>query len=463
MFSLRSGFLILTVTVPIALAANDTLFKIPILEAGEIYMKQVVNSRLMDILPSYMNLYSPLFYIQAIVLGVLGYFLYGIIFRPIDRIRVLGDVGYRPDGKFTKKEIARSVKKRRVVGEIPPVYPNGWFGVIESWKLKREPVYVSVLGEQLVVFRDEKGEAHILDAYCPHMGANLGVGGRVVGDCIECPFHGWKFRGYDGKCTEVPYSEKVPDFAKIKAWTSAELNGWVHIWYHAEGVEPTWKIPELKEITSGTWQFKGRTEHYINAHIEEIPENGADVAHLKQVHEPLMAAGTDLTKMWSKYFSWGQHIWQASWHQLPSPDEHVGCMTVDHDLKCFGFSLPFVKAHVTALQIGPGIVYLTIEGTPFKGAWLHYLTPVEPMVQKLVHNVYMHWSIPNIIAKFFMYTEAIQIERDMMIWNNKKFQAKPVFTRTKEDSLISKHRRWYSQFYSEHSPRLNFQKDTLDW
>jgi cholesterol 7-dehydrogenase len=65
-----------------------------------------------------------------------------------------------------------------------------------------------VSGEQLVVFRDEKGEAHILDAYCPHMGANLGVGGRVVGDCIECPFHGWKFRGYDGKCTEVPYSEK---------------------------------------------------------------------------------------------------------------------------------------------------------------------------------------------------------------------------------------------------------------
>ncbi|XP_045204742.2 cholesterol 7-desaturase nvd-like [Mercenaria mercenaria] len=461
--SIRARFIVLTVTVSVAAAANDTLFKIPLFEVGEIYMKRVVNSGLMDEMPNYMNLYSPTFYIILTVLSVAGYILYGLIFRPIDRVRFLSDVGYRPDGRFSKKEIANSVMKRRVVGNIPPVYPNGWFGVMESWKLKNEPVYVSVLGEQLVVFRGDKGEVHVLDAYCPHMGANLGVGGRVVGDCIECPFHGWKFRGHDGKCVQVPYSEKVPDFAKVKSWTSVEINGWVHIWYHAEGIEPTWKLPELEEISNGRWQYKGRTEHYINAHIEEIPENGADVAHLKQVHEPFMAAGTDLTTMWSKYFSWGQHKWKASWHQMSSPDEHVGCMTVFHDLKFFGISLPLVKVKVNAMQIGPGVVYLTIDGSIFKGAWLHYLTPVEPLVQKLVHNLYMHWTVPNIVAKFFMLTEAIQIERDIMIWNNKKFEAKPVFTRTMEDSLIARHRRWYQQFYSEHSPRLKFQKDTLDW
>ena len=64
-----------------------------------------------------------------------------------------------------------------------------------------------------------------------------------------------------------------------------------------------------------------------------------------------MAAGTDLVSMWNKYWSWSHHKWQATWHQLPSPDEHIGCMTVDHDLKMFGFSLPFVKAHVKAMQV----------------------------------------------------------------------------------------------------------------
>lgn len=64
------------------------------------------------------------------------------------------------------------------------------------------------LGEQVAVFRAENGKAHVLDAYCPHLGANLAVGGRVLGDCLECPFHGWQFQGSDGKCVKVPYAEK---------------------------------------------------------------------------------------------------------------------------------------------------------------------------------------------------------------------------------------------------------------
>lgn len=57
------------------------------------------------------------------------------------------------------------------------------------------------------MFRGQEGQAHVLNAYCPHLGANLAVGGRVVGNCIECPFHGWRFEGSDGKCVKIPYAE----------------------------------------------------------------------------------------------------------------------------------------------------------------------------------------------------------------------------------------------------------------
>ena len=69
-------------------------------------------------------------------------------------------------------------------------------------------MYFFVLGQNLAVFRDDKGEAYVLDAYCPHMGANIAVGGHVIGDCLECPFHGWQFRGSDGKVTKIPYADK---------------------------------------------------------------------------------------------------------------------------------------------------------------------------------------------------------------------------------------------------------------
>jgi len=67
---------------------------------------------------------------------------------------------------------------------------------------------VVLSGKNLAVFRGEDGRAHALDAYCCHNGANLAVGGLVKGSCVECPFHGWLFRGDDGKCTHIPYCER---------------------------------------------------------------------------------------------------------------------------------------------------------------------------------------------------------------------------------------------------------------
>ena len=64
-----------------------------------------------------------------------------------------------------------------------------------------------IQGLHLAVFRDESGQVHAIDAYCPHLGANLAVGGKVTGSCLSCPFHGWRFRGEDGKCVHIPYSE----------------------------------------------------------------------------------------------------------------------------------------------------------------------------------------------------------------------------------------------------------------
>ena len=86
-------------------------------------------------------------------------------------------------------------------------------------------------GLNLAVFRGEDGRAHVVDAYCPHIGANMAVGGRVSGSCIECPFHGWKFRGDDGKCTHIPTVAKSkfgflrsPFFAVRPRWRNSDIS-----------------------------------------------------------------------------------------------------------------------------------------------------------------------------------------------------------------------------------------------
>lgn len=53
----------------------------------------------------------------------------------------------------------------------------------------------------MVLFRAKDGKPHALHAYCAHMGANLGMGGKVVNNqCIQCPFHGWLYDGETGAC-----------------------------------------------------------------------------------------------------------------------------------------------------------------------------------------------------------------------------------------------------------------------
>ena len=58
------------------------------------------------------------------------------------------------------------------------------------------------------MYRSKSGKAYVLDAYCPHMGSNLAVGGIVKDECLQCPFHGWVFEGIEGKCVDIPYSDK---------------------------------------------------------------------------------------------------------------------------------------------------------------------------------------------------------------------------------------------------------------
>jgi phthalate 4,5-dioxygenase oxygenase subunit len=61
---------------------------------------------------------------------------------------------------------------------------------------------VRLLGQDLILWRDEAGRMSLIDRDCPHRGADLKYA-RHEGDGLRCPFHGWKFAA-DGRCLETP-------------------------------------------------------------------------------------------------------------------------------------------------------------------------------------------------------------------------------------------------------------------
>ena len=81
-------------------------------------------------------------------------------------------------------------KHKKRTGDTPPPFPNGWFRLAYSFEVEvKKAIYVEALGEHFVIFRGENGKTTVMDAYCPHLGANLAYGGVVKDNCISCPFH----------------------------------------------------------------------------------------------------------------------------------------------------------------------------------------------------------------------------------------------------------------------------------
>src|SRR5215510_13488200 len=166
---------------------------------------------------------------------------------------------------------------------IPPI-PNGWFQVAYSDELAPGQVMpLDYFGGSLVLFRTESGEAKVLDAFCPHLGAHLGYGGKVEGGCIRCPFHAWKFDG-SGACTEIPYANKIPPKAKLRTWSVREVAGLIMVWHHAAGDAPGWDLPEVPEYGDAEWTDYERRRWKIKTRNQEMAENAVDSAHFKYVH-----------------------------------------------------------------------------------------------------------------------------------------------------------------------------------
>ncbi|CAG9120121.1 unnamed protein product [Plutella xylostella] len=179
----------------------------------------------------------------------------------------LSDLGfeYIPAGPDRNTRITRAQNARRLGSKLPPAYPNGWFAVVESSELRVGDVKpVEVLGLNLCVYRGDSGAPHVVDAYCPHLGAHLG-GGSVSGDCVQCPFHKWSFDA-TGRCNRVPGQETAPRGVSIKTWETAEVDGAIWIWHDADGNPPKWTIDNAPELQQ--WGYRGRNEFVVSSHIQ---------------------------------------------------------------------------------------------------------------------------------------------------------------------------------------------------
>jgi 3-ketosteroid 9alpha-monooxygenase subunit A len=305
-----------------------------------------------------------------------------------------------------------------------PRYPNGWFQVAYAQELEPRGVMpLKYFGRDLVLFRTEAGEAKLLDAHCPHMGAHLGHGGKVEGDCIECPFHAWRFDG-SGQCVTVPYASKIPPRATIPAWHLREVNGLIMAWWHAEGLPPQWEVPELAEYGHEEWTPYELRSWKIRTHNQEMAENSCDSAHFLYLH------GTQEMPT-SKAEIHGHILHTTSDTVMKTPQGKVKG-SVEVHAHGFGFTTTRFRGIVETLLVSSAT---TIDEEYVE---LRFAFTVKKLVNK---------DVTSTVGAAFQREIGRQLEQDIPIWENKIYVNPPLLV--DGDGPIGIFRRWAKQFYTE--------------
>ncbi|HEY7217109.1 MAG TPA: Rieske 2Fe-2S domain-containing protein, partial [Candidatus Binatia bacterium] len=159
-----------------------------------------------------------------------------------------------------------------------------WHPVAAAAELTEEkPIRpVKILGEELVVYRDKKGDYGLVGEHCPHRSASLAYG-RVDEEGIRCPYHGWKF-DCTGKCLEQPAEpadSTFKDRIKHAAYPVEYLGGLIYAYL---GPAPAPLLPRWDVLV---WEHGRRwivKESVIDCNWLQPMENSVDPSHLYWLH-----------------------------------------------------------------------------------------------------------------------------------------------------------------------------------
>jgi 3-ketosteroid 9alpha-monooxygenase subunit A len=299
----------------------------------------------------------------------------------------------------------------------------GWYQLGYADELAKGEVRpFRAFGRDFVIWRGADGAPHLLDAYCPHLGAHLGHGGRVENANLRCPFHGWTFDG-SGACIGIPYSEGASlERRHVASWPVSQHHGILMAWWHPEGGKPSFALDGLPEPGRGEWSSYRRHRWSVRSVWQEVQENLVDSVHFRYLH--------------------GVHT--LSTVETFEPRGPVLAIKMSQDFMTpLGARRGFIE---TRLQ-GPYIAAVRFRIGDL--AEIRFTTAVVPVEEELIMLQLSFTArlagieAPNMSLS--LVEEVIrQVDQDVLIWNNKAHWAHPNLA--PGDGPIMRFRRWTRQF-----------------
>ena len=325
------------------------------------------------------------------------------------------------------------------VKDLPfSMQPVGWFQIGWSGDIPVGTVKaLRYFSQDLVAFRGEDGELRVMNAHCHHLGAHIGHGGKVKGNAVQCPYHGWVWDG-DGRNIHIPYQENLVN-KRLKTWHVQEQHGCIFMWHDPTGSRPRWDLPHMFDSFR---DFDDREE----AGFYPIYPAGTRIWPAEEVH-PQITFENSVDSMHFTYV-----------HDSP-----MDPVLLEQDFRnddsvfrtVFGFKS--VKTGEVSMQFDTRTSGVGCSFNVFKGSYNYRVlfcgTPVDDEVSDLFNTIW--WprrdgdtsdEIPPDLQKRISDEILTTVDQDLLIWRNQAYVDRPLLA--KQDVIaFTALRKWQKGFY----------------
>ena len=260
---------------------------------------------------------------------------------------------------------------------------NHWYVAAWSTEISRTPLARTLLNEPVALYRTEAGAVVAMEDRCPHRRVPLS-GGKVIGDRLQCPYHGLQF-DTEGACVRIPGQDMIPPTACVKTYPVVERYRWAWIWMGDPAKADPELIPDFHWMTDENWGAKGDLFH-VHANWQLIVDNLLDLTHLAFVHESTIGNAAVAEHAAVKVTRKPNNVLVSRWViDMPAPPTYVkaGGFTDNVDRWQFiDFTPPaFLRLHVGATPTGTGAP----EGNMTGGIHMRNLNCITPETENTTH------------------------------------------------------------------------------
>lgn len=305
---------------------------------------------------------------------------------------------------------------------------GGWYQIAFEKDLTADLTSISAGDRRLLCVRRESG-FEVYDAVCPHRGADLGVGGKLEGACVICPYHGHR----------VALGLDSGEQFKVCKFPSITVGGLV---FALIGEFEQGALPRMLDHLNRTHRIFPGFEKSIRIAPEMVIENAFDWAHFPTVHdvlkvihgEPRIEDGVFTAELTLRV---GPSLWQGTDDGTRHDD---GSTWVEVPLVARAYS-PILTITQIAVGGGDHPHFVIASAVPvMDGTSTVRLSVVLPLNSD-------GSAPPKEMADIILQFESMGLEQDRPVWENLSVNARPRYT--DEDSNVLAFRQWCNRYSLE--------------